>query len=187
MNYLHWILIALGLIVIFIILIYNGLVRKRMYVKEAWGNIDVQLKRKGNVIPNLVDVIKMQTSYEGDLLVKLTSARTGIVDGSPKDRMNASDSVTKMLPNVYAVAENYPTLGVNETFKKLMEEVRDSEDKITYARNRYNVSVSVLNTALEIFPSSIIGSLFNFKKEDFFELDNSERQNADNMRIKDIQ
>jgi LemA protein len=172
--------------VLWIILIYNGLVRKRMYVKESWSNIDVQLKRKGNVLPNLVDVIKMQTTYEGELLEKLTKARTGIIDGTPKDRMDASDSINKMMPSIYAVAENYPSLGANESFRKLREEIRDSEDKITYARQRYNVTVNDLNTSLQVFPSNIIGKMFGFKAEEFFEIQETQRQDFDNMRIKDL-
>ena len=178
--------IILVLVIIFVVAIYNGLVRKRMYVKESWSNIDVQLKRKGNVLPNLVDVIKMQTAYEGDLLEKLTKARTGIVSGSPEDRLSASDNVNKMMPNIYAVAENYPVLGANESFRKLMEEIRDSEDKITYARQRYNVTVNDLNTATQTFPSNIIAAMFKFKAEGFYEIEQTQREDYDNMRIKDI-
>ena len=178
--------IVLLLVVISVVAIYNGLVRKRMYVKESWSNIDVQLKRKGNVLPNLVDVIKMQTAYEGDLLEKLTKARTGIVSGAPEDRLNASDSINKMMPSIYAVAENYPVLGANESFRKLMEEIRDSEDKITYARQRYNVCVNDLNTSTHTFPSSIIAKMFNFKAENFYEIEQTQRDDYDSMRIKDI-
>ena len=183
-----WFIVVLIILVpvIFIIAVYNGLVRKRMYVKESWSNIDVQLKRKGNVLPNLVDVIKMQTAYEGDLLEKLTKARTGIVSGNPKDRLAESDNINKMMPNIYAVAENYPVLGANESFRKLMEEIRDSEDKITYARQRYNVCVNDLNTSLQTFPSNIIASMFSFKSENFYEINQIQRDDIDTMRIKDI-
>jgi LemA protein len=178
--------IILVVIILFIVGIYNGLIRKRNYVRESWSNIDVQLKRKGNVLPNLVDVIKMQTTYEGDLLEKLTKARTGIVSGTPNERLAQSDSMQKMMPSIYAVAENYPVLGANESFRKLMEEIRDSEDKITYARQRYNVCVNDLNTSLQTFPSNIIASMFGFKAENFYEISQVQRDDYDNMRIKDI-
>lgn len=183
-----WIAVAVVVvIVLWAIGVYNGLVRKKMYVGEAWSGIDVQLKRKGNVLPNLVDTLKMQTNYEGELLTKLTQARTGIVEGSNEERMKKSDEITKLMPSLYAVAENYPQLGANESFRKLMEEISDCEDKITYARNRYNVSVTTYNTAIVVFPSSILANLFGFHKEPFFDIPEEQRKDIDNMRIKDIQ
>lgn len=183
----YLILVIAAIVVIWGIATYNGLVRKKVYIREAWSGIDVQLKRKGNVIPNLVDALKMQTSYEGDLLVKLTQARTGMVNGSNSERIQASDAVTKLLPSLYAVAEAYPQLGANESFRKLMDEVRDCEDKITYARNRYNISVTTYNTAIRVFPSSLIASMLGYKEEEFYEIPAEQRTQIDDMRIKDIQ
>ncbi len=180
------ILAIIAICVISAIVMYNGLVSKKMNVSEAWSGIDVQLKRKGNVIPNLVDTIKMQTGYEGDLLEKLTKARTGITQGSNGERLANNDAIGGLFKNVYAVAENYPQLGANESFRKMMEQVSDCEDKITYARNRYNISVSVYNTAVKTFPSSIFAGIFGFKEEEFFEISQENRADFDNMRIKDI-
>jgi LemA protein len=178
--------VVLLVLIIYVIGVYNGLIRKRMYVKESWSNIDVQLKRKGNVIPNLVDTIKMQTAYEGDLLEKITLARSGIVSGTPQERINASDSLTKLMPSLYAVSENYPTLKANDSFKQLMNEITDSEDKITYARQRFNICVNSLNVTVQTFPNNFIASLFNFKVEGFFVIEEQQRTDYDKLRIKDI-
>ena len=178
--------IILFFLVISIIVVYNGLIRKRQYVKESWSNIDVQLKRKGNVIPNLVDTIKMQSAYEGDLLERLTKARSGIVSGTPQERLEASDQLAKMIPNLYAVKESYPTLGANESFKNLMNEITDCEDKITYARQRYNICVNNLNVTVQTFPNNIVASLFNFRLEDYYELDQQQRTNYDELRVKNL-
>ena len=187
MEYL-WVIIV-GLVILFVLIIagiYNALVRKKNYVKEAWASIDVQLKRKGNVLPNLIDTLKMQTDYESGLLTKITQARSGLISGSNEDRMKANDEITKMLPSIYAVAENYPTLGANESFRKLMDEIRDVEDKIAYARNRYNISVNDFNTAIKIFPNVLFAEMFGFSMEPFFEITEDLRKDYDNMRIKDI-
>ncbi len=187
---MNWTLIIIGAVVLVLVLwiigMYNGFVRKKMNVTESWSGIDVQLKRKGNVIPNLVDTIKMQTNYEGELLTKLTAARTGITAGSNEERMKNNEVMTGLVKDVYAVAENYPQLGANESFRNMMEQVSDCEDKITYARNRYNIAVTEYNTAREVFPGNIFASIFGFKEEKFFEIEETQRQDFDNMRIKDI-
>lgn len=187
MTALFIILGIVAILVIAAIVMYNGLVSKKMNVTEAWSGIDVQLKRKGNVIPNLVDTIKMQTNYEGDLLEKLTKARTGITQGTNGERLASNDAMGGLMKSVYAVAENYPQLGANDSFRKMMEQVADCEDKITYARNRYNISVSVYNTAVKTFPGNIFAGLFGFKAEEFFEISQENREDIDNMRIKDIE
>ena len=181
--------VALIIIVVLAVIsvsFYNSFTRKKLNVTEAWSGIDVQLKRKGNIIPNLIDTIKMQTSYEGELLEKLTKARTGITEGNAQDRMKSNDELGGILKNVYAVAENYPSLGANESFRKIMEQVSDSEDKITYARNRYNISVTDYNTAIKMFPGKLFAGIFGFREEDFFEIGQQVRDDIDNMRIKDI-
>ncbi|MBQ3054151.1 MAG: LemA family protein [Clostridia bacterium] len=181
--------IVIGIIVVIALLFignYNSLIRKKMNVSESWSGIDVQLKRKANVIPNLIDVIKMQTDYEGDLLEKLTKARTGVMEGSNNERVKSNEEMNMLMKNVYAVAENYPQLGANDSFRKIMEQVSDCEDKITYARNRYNISVTDYNTAIKVFPGMIFAGLFGFKEEEFFEIDSQLRVDTDNLRIKDI-
>jgi len=184
-----WFIVGGVLIVILLwgIAAYNSLIRKKVYVGEAWASIDVQLKRKGNVLPNLVDTIKMQTGYEGDLLTKLTQARSGIIDGSNEERMKADNELTRMMPSLYAVSESYPQLGANESYRQLMSEISDCEDKIAYSRNRYNIAVTTLNTAIQVFPTLIIAGMMGLKAEPFFEIDEQKRTDIDNMRIKDIQ
>ena len=179
-------LIIIAILAVISISFYNSFTRKKLNVTEAWSGIDVQLKRKGNVIPNLIDTIKMQTSYEGDLLEKLTKARTGIIEGNASERMKQNDELGGIFKSVYAVAENYPSLGANESFRKIMEQVSDCEDKITYARNRYNISVTDYNTAVKMFPGKLFAGIFGFKEEVFFEINQELREDIDNMRIKDI-
>ena len=179
--------VVIVVLVLYVIASYNGLVKRKMNVTEAWSGIDVQLKRKANIIPNLIDTIRMQTDYEGDLLEKLTKARTGVAEGSHGDRIKSNEALGGLMKSVYAVAENYPQLGANESFRKIMENVTDCEDKITYARNRYNISVTDYNTAIQTFPGMIFAGIFGFKPEEFFEIQQQAREDIDNMRIKDIQ
>lgn len=187
MEYLPWIIIGIiAILVIWFIVTYNSLIRKKVYIGEAWSSIDVQLKRKGNILPNLVDTIKMQTSYEGDLLEKLTAARSGLVNGTPQERMKESDMTSKLLGSFYAVAENYPQLGANESFRKMMTEISDCEDKIAYSRNRYNVAVTSFNTAITVFPGLLVARLFGMQGETFYEIPEQSREDFDNMRIKDM-
>ena len=187
MEYLPWIIIGIiAILVIWFIVTYNSLIRKKVYIGEAWSSIDVQLKRKGNILPNLVDTIKMQTSYEGDLLEKLTAARSGLVNGTPQERMKESDMTSKLLGSFYAVAEKYPQLGANESFRKMMTEISDCEDKIAYSRNRYNVAVTSFNTAITVFPGLLVARLFGMQGETFYEIPEQSREDFDNMRIKDM-
>ena len=183
------IFIVLSIIILIVLIsigIYNSLARKKVYVSEAFSGIDVQLKRKANVLPNLIDTIKMQTTYEGELLSKITAMRGQMTGGSNGEKLAANDAFNKALPSIMAVAEAYPALGANISFTKMMDEIADCEDKITYARNRYNVAVTAYNTAVIIFPSSIFAQMFGFKKEEFFEIAAEKRQEIDDMRISDI-
>lgn len=187
MEYFPWIIGGIVVIlVIWFIVTYNSLIRKKVYIGEAWSSIDVQLKRKGNILPNLVDTIKMQTDYEGELLEKLTAARSGLVSGTPQERIKESEKANKLLDSFYAVAENYPQLGANESFRQMMTEIADCEDKIAYSRNRYNVAVTSFNTAITVFPGLIVARLFGMKDETFYEIPEQSREDFDNMRIKDL-
>lgn len=179
-------LIVLGvivLIVLYFIVVRNKFVAKKNYVKEAWSSIDVKLKRKANVIPNLVDLLKMQTNFEKDTLEKLTAARSGMLSGSNDDKMKANDEASRLLRSFYAVSESYPSLGSNPSFIKVMEEVKDCEDKVTYARTRYNMTVTDFNNYLEMFPSNIVGKMMGLKLEKVYEISETLREEADNIRI----
>ncbi len=181
------IIVVLVVLVLAFISVYNGLLRKKIYVQESWSSIDVQLKRKANVLPNLVDTLKMQTDYEGTLLRDITDARSGITEGSNAERMKANDNLTNsLLPSINAVMENYPTLGASESFRQLMTEISDCENKIAYARNRYNISVTTFNTAIITFPGVIFAGMMKLTAFPFFAVTEEQRQDADDMRIKDI-
>ena len=162
---------------------FNSLNRLKVAITEAWSGIDVQLKRKANIIPNLVDTLKMQMNFESSLLTELTAARSGLTSGDRAEAMAASDKITAMLPQIRATAENYPQLGTNASFLKLMEDVRDCEDKIAYARNRYNMTVARFNMEIVQFPTNIPASVHHFTQEQLFEISAAARQDADDMRI----
>lgn len=182
-----WVLVAVAVVlIVWCIAMYNDLVRKRTYVTEAWATIDVQLKRKANILMNLMDILKLQTDYESDLLTKITQARTGLMEGTDQQRMEHNDALTRMIPSLYAVSENYPQLGANQGFQDLMSSVEDCENKIAYARTRYNISVTSYNTALLVFPQSVMAKMGNFKPAQIFEITEKQRAEADDLRIKDL-
>lgn len=166
-----------------IAIMYNGLVRKRNYISEAWASIDVQLKRKTNILTNLVDTIKMQTKYESETLEKIIGMRAKIMSGSKDEVMAANDSISKMIPSIMAISENYPELKSNQSFLHLMDDVKNVEDKIAYARTRYNTAVVEFNTAIQSFPASLFAGMFGFTKENTYEITEEEREYSDNIRI----
>ena len=182
-----WIfLVIVVVLVLFVVSLYNGLVRKRNYIREAWSSIDVQLKLKTNVLKNLVDTIKMQTKYESETLEKIVNLRTAMLSQNKAEAIKASDAITKLVPSLYAVSESYPELRSNQSFLKLMEDIKNIEEKIAYARTRYNKVVTEYNTAIQSFPSVILAGIFGFREEETYEIDEVERKNADDLRISDL-
>ena len=177
------IIAIVGLLAIWSISTANKFKRLRVIVAEAWSGIDVQLKRKANIIPNLVDVLKMQMSFEKNVLVELTNARAGLSSRDREQAMLANDKIDKIVSSIQATAEAYPTLGTNESFRQLMTDIRDCEDKISYARNRYNMSVAKYNMDITVFPNSIIAGIMKCSQEKMFEISTPPREIADNMRI----
>jgi len=164
-------LLILALIVFWAVLVFNGLVKRRNRAKEAWADIDVQLKRRHNLIPNLVETVKGYAAHERELLEKVTQARAQAMRAEgTKDREEAENILSDTLKSLFAVSENYPNLKASQNFLELQQELRDTEDKIQAARRFYNSVVMELNTKIESFPSSIIAKLFGFKKMDLFEL-----------------
>ncbi len=174
------------ILVLWAISAYNSLVRKKNYITEAWSGIDNQLKRKVNIITNLVDSIKMQTKFESDVIDKIAASRAGMLSQDKEKAMAASDEVTRVMPSVVALAESYPQLGTNQSYLKLMADIKDVEDKVTYARTRYNVCVTDYNNTIAIFPKSIIAGMFRFGPEKVFEIAAEERIDADNLRISEL-
>lgn len=182
-----WIFLGIvAVLVLFVVSMYNGLVRKRNYIKEAWSSIDVQLKLKTNVLTNLVDTIKMQTKYESETLEKIVGLRRQMLSSDKGEAMKANDAITRMIPSLYAVSESYPELKSNQSFLKLMEDIKNIEEKIAYARTRYNKTVMEYNTAIQTFPTVIFAGMFGFTKEETYEISEVERENADNLRIRDL-
>lgn len=173
-----WIILAIIVVlVIWVITSYNGLVRSRMQTKESWSQIDVQLKRRNDLIPNLIETVKGYSSYEGKTLEKIAELRAQIAQAkSPAEAMAASDQLTKQVSSIFAVAENYPDLKANASFVKLQDELTNTENKISYSRQLYNTTTSSYNIKLETFPSNIVAKLFGFKAADFLETPEDEKE-----------
>lgn len=182
--------IIAGAVVLLVIFWYIGTMNKfrrlKIAIEESWAGIDVQLKRKANIIPNLVDSLKMQMNFEEKVLTELTAARTGLVSNDRGEAMAASDKISALIPTIRATAENYPQLGTNQAFLQLMGDIRDCEDKITYARNRYNMTTARYNMEIVMIPASIVASQMGLQKEQLFEISQSQRNDADNMRISQL-
>lgn len=167
-----WVILAiLAVIVIFVIGVYNGLIKLRTRCEEAWSDIDVQLKRRYNLIPNLMETVKGYAAHEKGVFQSVTEARTSAMSaGSVADKAKAENMLSQTLKSLFAVAEAYPDLKANQNFLELQRELRDTEDKITYSRRFYNTNVRDLNIKIQVFPSNIIANTFGFKKKDMFEL-----------------
>ena len=171
MNILYIILAVVVLIILWIILTYNGLIRRRNRTQEAWADIDVQLKRRYNLIPNLIQTVKGYATHEKGVFEKVTEARTRAMGAkTPQERGEAENVLTGTLKTLFAVSENYPQLKASENFLELQRELRDTEDKIQAARRFYNTNVRDINIKIESFPANIIASIFKFKRSELFEL-----------------
>jgi len=166
---------VLALVIIFIlgvVAIYNSLVRLRNRVKNAWSQIDVQLKRRHDLIPNLVEVAKGYMAHERQTLENVIKARTQAVQAtSIKDKAQAENFLTSTLRSLFAVVENYPNLKADSQMLSLQEELTNTENRISFARQYYNDEVTRFNTKLETFPSNLIAGWFGFQKEELFELE----------------
>jgi len=171
-------LIAGGVIVLGIIYIYNSLVRLKVQVENAWSQIDVQLKRRYDLIPNLVNAVKGYMKHEKGVLEAVTKARTSLMSGSMKDKAKASNQITDALKSIFAVAENYPQLKASENFKQLQEELSGTESKIAYARQFYNDNVMEFNQAIQVFPKNIFAKMFGYVAKEFFATSEKERGNV---------
>ncbi len=167
-----WIILGLLVVVIIVVIaIYNGLVSLKNRSKEAWSDIDVQLKRRYDLIPNLVETVKGYARHETELFEKVTKARSEAITASGvKDKEKAENMLSGTLKNLFAVAENYPQLRASENFQKLQDELTDTENKIEASRRFYNANVRDLNIKIEKFPDNVIASMFGFQKMELFEL-----------------
>ena len=169
-------LVILGIIILYIIFSYNGLVSRRNQAREAWATIDTQLKRRYDLIPNLVESVKGAAKHEKETLNAVIAARNAAMSATgAADKGAAENALTGALKNIFALAESYPNLKANENFLELQRELTDTEDKIQATRQFYNTVVMGLNTAIEQFPTNLIANMFGITKEKLFEIDASER------------
>ena len=178
MNYIVIaIIVVLVLLILYVISTYNGLVSLRNKKDDQWAQIDVQLKRRADLIPNLVEIVKGYAKHESETLEKVIEARnTYMTAKTPEEEMKASGEVTQALNKLLALSEAYPELKANQNFLGLQEDVSDTEDKISYARQFYNDSVLTYNNKVQMFPSNIIAGMFNFTKASFFEVSDSDKE-----------
>ena len=171
--------VIIGVVVVLLIVyIYNSLIRLRMRVTNAWSQIDVQLKRRYDLIPNLVNAVKGYMKHEKGVLENVTKMRTSLVSGTMQEKAKASNQITEALKSIFAVAENYPQLKASENFKQLQEELAGTESKIAYSRQFYNDSVMSYNEALQVFPKNMFAKMFGFTAREFFETKGKERENV---------
>lgn len=172
-----WIILAvLAAVLAWLILIYNGLVSIRNDTQSAWKQIDVQLKRRHDLIPNLVSTVKGAMEFEQDTLEKVISARAKAVSaGTPASKADAENMLTQALGKLFAVMENYPALKSNQNVMQLQEELTSTENRIAFARQLYNDLVANFRTRIQVFPNNIVSSMFNFQSEEYFGAEAAER------------
>ncbi|MDE6478041.1 MAG: LemA family protein [Alphaproteobacteria bacterium] len=171
-----WTAIAIAaVLLLYFVSVYNGLVARRTQAREAWATIDTQLKRRYDLIPNLVETVRGAAKHERETLDAVISARNAAMSATGADKSAAENQLTGALKSIFALSESYPTLRANENFLELQREITDTETKIQAARQFYNTVVMGLNTQIEQFPSSIVARMFGFVPERFFEIDASQR------------
>lgn len=185
MPVLYIILAILAIVIIYLILTYNGLIRSRNQVDESYSDIDVQMKRRYDLIPNLVETVKGYMTHEKDTLVELTKARTaamalhGDKNATLADQQAAENQLSGTLKTLFAVTENYPELKASQNFLQLQDELADTENKIQASRRFYNGNVRDFNTKIQVFPTNFFAGMLNFKKYEFFAASEGERQNVE--------
>ena len=182
MNTLVPMLVVLGVLVvlaIWVIGIFNKLTRRRIAANGAWSDIDVQLKRRYNLIPNLVETVKGYATHEKDTLESVIKARQTAIDASGvQQQAQAENMLTGALRQLFALSESYPDLKANQNFMQLQEELTSTENKIGFSRQHYNNTAGQYNTAIAVFPNNVIAGMFNFGEMDFFELDDEAQREA---------
>jgi LemA protein len=170
---------AIAVFGLFLLFTYNSLIRARVRTDEAWSGIDVQLKRRASLVPNLVETVKGYAAHEREVLENVTRARAMLEQaGSAGQAAQADNMLTGALRSLFAVAENYPQLRANENFLALQSELSDIEEKIAFARQFYNRNVMDFNTKIQVFPNVLIANMFNFQPYEFFEAEETARQDV---------
>ena len=175
MEGLWIILIILAVVAVFVVGIYNGLVQLRNRCNNSWAQVDVQLRRRYDLIPNLVETVKGYAQHEKETFQKVTEARAQAINaGNVQDQGQAENMLSGALKSLFAVSESYPELKANQNFMMLQEELAGTESKIAYARQFYNDTVMKFNTKQQVFPSNIIANMFNFQEKEYFEIEEPE-------------
>lgn len=176
-----WIVLAVvAIVVIFLWVTYNSLVTLKVRVDEAWSDITVQLKRRADLIPNLVNTVKGYATHEKSVFEDVTEARSAVVNAkTPKEAAKADNMLEDALKSVFAVAEAYPDLKASQNFSELQQELVDTEDKIQAARRFYNGGVRDLNTKIQLFPTNIFAGMLGFTIREFYEVDEAERESVE--------
>lgn len=184
MTALYILLGIIALLIIYVIFAYNGFIAKRNRTQEAWADIDVQLKRRYDLIPNLIETVKGYAAHEKAAFENVSNARAAALGAqSVEEHAAAENMLTGALKSIFAVAEAYPDLKANQNFLELQRELADTEDKIQAARRFYNQNVMALNTAIESFPGNIIASSFSFQKMELFELAEAESAAREPVKV----
>lgn len=175
-----WIIFGIILVILLLFIgIYNNLVTLKLRVENAWAQIDTQLKRRFDLIPNLVETVKGYKAYEQETLQKVVEARNMFTNSNDvKGKAEANNALSESLKTIFALAESYPDLKSNQSFENLQTELASTEDKVAYSRQFYNDSVQMYNAALLTFPSNIIANMFNFTSKNFFEVTNEAEKQA---------
>jgi LemA protein len=183
LGIVSWVLIGVVVAIVFwLVMTYNRLVAGRNQVDEAWSDIDVQLKRRYDLIPNLIETVKGYAAHEKDVFTQVTEARASAMrneaSGDPKAMAQSENMLAGALKSLFAVSENYPELKADQNFAKLQDELSDTENKIQASRRFYNGNVRDFNTNVQQFPTNLIAGMFKFMKREFFEIENpGEREN----------
>jgi len=172
------ILIAILVLGGWLVMVYNGLIKLKNRTDEAWSDIDVQLKRRYDLIPNLINTVKGYAKHEKELFEKVTEARARAIGAKdPNEQAEAENMLSDTLKSLFAVAENYPDLKANQNFLELQRELTDTEDKIQAARRFFNGNVRDFNTKIQIFPNNLVAGILGFKQYEFFEAEGEEKEN----------
>lgn len=170
-------IVAVALVLLYLLVVYNSLVTAKNRIAEALSQIDVQLKRRTDLIPNLVETVKGYAKHEKDLLENVTKARTSLMTANTThEKAEANNMLSDTLKSLFAVAENYPDLKASSNFHELQEELSDTENKIAYSRQFYNSNVLDYNNKLAVFPSNFVGNMFNFKPAEFFQASDEDKK-----------
>ena len=178
MNQTTWIIVGIiGLLTLYVWSLYNGLITESTQIDEAWGQIDIQLKRRADLIPNLVESVKGYAKHEKTVFAEVTKARSALMKAdTPAASARANDMLTGALKSLFAVAEAYPQLKANENFVHLQKELSDTEDKVAYSRQFYNTQLMEYNLKVKVFPNTLFAGMFGFKEKEFFKAEEAERK-----------